>query len=311
MFDGTDGPPPPTTAAPESVAWPSQRQAKSSTQMYVRPMRRGEESLVLDILKDRPVENVMLMGLVTEHGLESPENRGTFYGCFSQEHLTGVALIGHHVLLSGSAESAESFAQAAQRSHASQIRVVLGEQPLASEFCRRLALLTDLVAYRNARYFLLALTHVEESEMQGDHLRLATPDEVCAIEEMNIDAFREMNGSNPATCDPVGFRQRISSRVAADRVWVVADEAGIAFKAEVVRETGGVVYLEAIITRPDIRGSGLGSQALHSLSRRLLSGRQAVCLLADADNPRTINFYRKVGFTPRTLYHVARYQSGT
>ncbi len=284
-----------------------QRRASSSAQIRVRPMRRGEERLALDALKAHPVENVMMMGLVSEHGFENPEHRGTFYGCLSHGRLIAIALIGHHVLLSGSVESIELFAQIARRNYASEIKVVLGEQALASEFCRRLARSTRLCAQQNGRFFLLALTKLEERAKESEHLRLATPDEADAIAIMNISAFEELYGVNPASSDPTGFRQRISARIAADRVWVVSDDAGIAFKAEIVSATDRAVYLEAIITRPDIRGGGLGSQSLRSLCGRLLNRGQSVCLLADADNERTNAFYRNVGFSPVALYHVARY----
>jgi predicted GNAT family acetyltransferase len=141
------------------------------------------------------------------------------------------------------------------------------------------------------------------------NVRKARPEEVEEIAKINSGAFMELYGINPETNDPEGFRRRLLNRVEMGRVWVLTDATGIVFKAEVPSSTNDAAYLEGILTRPEIRGTGVGSIALQSLCARLLEEHKVLCLLADAASPRTISFYRNIGFTPLASYRLIRYQS--
>ena len=83
----------------------------------VDPLRNSEYAEVLAFLERRPVNTVCLAGLIRDNGLESPFNRGTFYGCRNdQGQLEGVALIGHATLLETASDRAlKAFADTAQR----------------------------------------------------------------------------------------------------------------------------------------------------------------------------------------------------
>src|SRR5205085_799140 len=78
-------------------------------------------------LSERPVQTVVMSGLVRDNGLESPFNRGTFYACRDREgRLEGVALIGHATLVEARTESAlAAFAALAQKE--SNAHTILGE----------------------------------------------------------------------------------------------------------------------------------------------------------------------------------------
>jgi predicted GNAT family acetyltransferase len=125
---------------------------------------------------------------------------------------------------------------------------------------------------------------------------------------MNAEGYFEMNGVDPATKDPQGFRERVRSRIEMGRVWVVNDEGGVAFKVDIVSMTDEAVYLEGILTRSDLRGTGLGSAALSALCRRLLKRHRAVCLFANAENEPLLSFYSRIGFTPFASYRLVRFE---
>ena len=56
-----------------------------------------EAEAVLQFLPKKPAHCAYLTGLIQEHGLVSPLNRGTFYGSKNiLPELRGVALVGHH-----------------------------------------------------------------------------------------------------------------------------------------------------------------------------------------------------------------------
>ncbi len=273
--------------------------------LHVRPLSTGDEKLALDLLNEQPVANVTIIGLIREHGLVSPRNRGVFYGCFAAEQLIGLALIGHCVQLYGRAESAGSFAAVARAAHATAIRMVLGEMTLTDEFCRRLfAPPFQLQAHKVMPQQLLTLAEVSPALTSVAGLRLARDGEALELARLNAAAYVELNGVDPLAQDADGFHERLRARIRKEHIWLVRDAEGIAFKADIVSETDDAVYLEGVMTRADLRGAGLGTRALGDLCRRLLRRRKAVCLFADAGKTPTLNFYRRLGFSPVAAYQV-------
>jgi GNAT superfamily N-acetyltransferase len=279
-------------------------------ELHVRPMFSGEESSVLDVLNLQPVRNVIIIGLVLDNGLESAKNRGVWYGCFVDDSLVGVALIGHHVFLSGNDESAKAFADIARLNHESEVQIILGEQPLADAFYHSFnAPPASRPLHSDTDHLLLSSCRIKSEKTKFMNLRRARPEETEEIAKINSGAFMELYGIDPEISDPDGFRQRLRSRVEMGRVWVLRDAGGIAFKAEVPSSTNAAAYLEGILTRPEIRGTGVGSIALQSLCAQLLEEHKVLCLLADAANPRTVSFYRNIGFAPLASYRLIRYQN--
>ena len=67
-------------------------------QIEVRQLVQGEEKLTLSYLQLHPLENLILIGFIRDHGLVNERNRGSFYGYFCDGWLSGVALLGHHTL---------------------------------------------------------------------------------------------------------------------------------------------------------------------------------------------------------------------
>jgi len=279
--------------------------------LFVRRLTASEESRTLKFLNRRPLENITMLGLIYDHGIESSNHRGVFYGCFSQEKLISVALIGHYVLLGESCEkTATAFARTALAFHEAGICLVLGEDVAAKAFCRVLNELSSrLRAHQAAAQVLLALTTVNEEIRGAENLRLALPAEATEIARMNADAHLELNNIDPAGIDPTGFRERVLARIMKERTWVVRDERGIAFKADIVSVAEDVLYLEGIFTRMDVRGTGIGRAALGDLCRRLLRQHKAISLFADAGNERTLSFYQRIGFEPVNSYHLVHYKS--
>src|SRR6266545_6150996 len=71
---------------------------------------------VLSFLSRHPIQTVGMVGLIHDNGLQSPLNRGAFYGCRNYlGQLEGVALIGHATLMETDSDRAlKAFAQTAQ-----------------------------------------------------------------------------------------------------------------------------------------------------------------------------------------------------
>ena len=290
-----------------SAALPQTQATSTGAGIEVRRLVRGEEQQALYLLNYWPVKNVMMIGLIRDHGLESPLNRGTFYGCFAHGDLIGVALIGHYVLFCGGDETVAEFANVARLYHQPEIRIVLGEESTVDEFCRRLLQPPcHLTIHQATPQLLLALRHPTKKSIRVKGLRRARTSEAHEIARINAGAYLELNGIDPAKLDPTGFQERVLSRIKMGRIWILRDDRGITFKADVASATDEAVYIEGVWTRPDQRGSGIGTAAFSRLCDRLLNHHKAICLLADAANQRTLSFYHRCGFKPIASYRLIR-----
>jgi len=114
-------------------------------------------------------------------------------------------------------------------------------------------------------------------------------------------AFAE-SGVNPMQIDPEGFRERCLRRIEQGRTWVVLENGGLVFKADVISKTPQVIYLEGIWLREDHRHQNAGTRLMSELMRRLLKETNSICLLVNETNERAHGFYRKCGFHFRATY---------
>src|SRR5688500_647193 len=165
--------------------------------LTVEALRAGGEPEVLAFLARRPLYTVIMAGFVSDNGLESPLNRGSFYGCRGPEgRLEGVALLGHATLLEargdGVLDAFGLFARALPRPH-----VIMGEQEVVAHFWRcyadagaapRLSCRELLFEQRRpARRRAAAVTD----------LRLATPGDLDGVMAVQARMAFEECGVNP------------------------------------------------------------------------------------------------------------------
>jgi predicted GNAT family acetyltransferase len=261
-----------------------------------------EREEVLAFLAERPLYTVCMAGLIRDNGVDSPLNRGTFYGCRNTEgRLEGVALIGHATLLD--ARTRRSFmefaliAQVSTRTH-----MIMGESEAVEEFWNHYADAGQQMR-RAGRELLFELRKPVElgSEIKG--LRLATTEDLGLVAPVHAGLAEANSGINPLDVDPEGFRARYLRRIEQGRVWViVGDDGHLVFKADVQAQTPEVIYIEGVYVNPAERGTGVGRTCLKQLSRELLLHTRAVCLLANVENARAHSFYRMCGFRLRGVY---------
>jgi predicted GNAT family acetyltransferase len=260
---------------------------------------RREE--VLGFLSARPLHTVFMAGLVRDNGVESPFNRGTFYGCRDEAGaLEAVALVGHATLVEARTERAVAaiaeFAQADTR-----LRMLLGEQERIEQFWRHYAP-GGRAPRRFAREMLFEKSWPSEVCEPVPSLRRANMGDLDLVVSAHAEMAFDESGVNPLDTDPEGFRQRCARRIAAGRTWVVVESGRLSFKADVVSETPEVVYLEGVYVAPEERGRGLGRRCLSQLCDDLLTRARSVALLVDERNERAAQFYRRAGFRLRAFY---------
>ena len=289
----------------ESPMRSEQTAALSSLSMHPLVTTRltaKDETQVLQFLSERALHNAVMMGLIMDHGLESKFNRGTFYGCCDAAagKLVGVALIGHGVYIDARRDEAlRQFVKLAQSF--SRAHMLLGEQEMIERFWQLYAL-EGQAKRRLCREVLLELTEPSSPSDEVADLRLARLSDLPLVVPVHAAMALEESGVNPLTVDPDGFRERYRRRIEKQRTWVLVEQGELLFKADIISDTGQVVYLEGVYVHPDRRGKGLGSKCLMQLTRTLLNRSKSVSVLVNQERRSAQTFYEKLGFVSRGLY---------
>ena len=265
------------------------------------PLKNGQEEEVLDFLSANWQNTFYLAGLVRDNGLESPLNRGTFYGCRDESgELSGVALMGHATVFeTRSAAALDAFARLAQEKPLTHL---LAGQP--EDVARFWDTYADQgrAARLLCREMLFVRSEAEEAAEPVEELRRATQEDLQQVVEVQAEMAFEESGVNPLEADPEGFRRRCFRRIEMGRVWVLTRQGRLVFKADVMAETPEAAYLEGVWVNSSDRGRGVGSRCIEQLTRQLLFASRAVCLLVNEQNVAAQNFYRKAGFTFEGYY---------
>ncbi len=267
----------------------------------VERLVHGVEEEVLAFLAKRPLHTVALVGFMSDNGLVSPLNRGTFYGCRNRQgQLEGVALIGHATLMETTTNRAvEAFAELAQK--CTTAHMIMGEQQRIDEFWNHYAEGGQelRLACRELLFELRWPLQVQE-EVTG--LRRATAADLELVMPVQAQMAFDESGVHPLDKDPEGFRQRCARRIEQGRSWVLVENGSLIFKAEVVSDTPQAIYLEGIWMNPDERGNGLGLRCMSQLARNILSHSQSLCLLVNETNTAAQLFYKRAGYKLRSIY---------
>ena len=271
------------------------------TQLTIRPVIGALAHDALAYLAARPVRTAYALGLIRDHGLSSPLNRGDFYACVdARGEVRGAALLGHATLVE--AEDDEAADALARFAHTRpRPRIIRGERGIVRRFWRQYQSGLDLPHQINHE---LLLVHREPAEdfIPVPGLRAATSEDLSPLVEVNAELIREECGVNPLASDPAGFRRRLLERIGRGRVWVWSESGRVIFKTDVLADTPEAVYIEGVYVAPRERGRGIGARCLAQLGRLLLARARAVCLTADESKRAALSLYRKAGYEPHCEY---------
>ncbi len=274
-----------------------------------RQLVMGEEEPALAYLNRHPLENLNLIGFIREHGLVNERNRGDFYGYFCDGRLSGIALIGHHTILSCEANAARYFAHIAVQHYRQAVANLIGAAEAVTAFRQIFnETTTGRAVLAEEQAAMCVARNIKSPPAALANLRQVQVEELEEVAALHARTYLEWNGVDPSVKDPLGFRQRMLARIEKGRVWIVRDEQGIAFKTDIVSESLEAVYLEGVWTREDLRKTGFGSAVLKQLGATLLQQYPAICLYAGADDQRALSFYQKAGFKVQSISHLVRYQ---
>ncbi|MFN6962816.1 MAG: GNAT family N-acetyltransferase [Pyrinomonadaceae bacterium] len=264
----------------------------------VRPLGSDDQAETLAFLAAQPVHTVVMTSFIIDNGIESTLNRGRFYGYRNSEgRLEGVALIGHSTLIEArSPDANRALAMTAARLD-EKVHLVMSHGDNARGFWAMMA--------PNGRAPRLECVEalfesslpqlVRNCEWDVTTATLGLLEQVAAAQAEV--AFTEC-GLDPLIRDREGFLKRVARRIEQGRVFVVVDENGkLVFKADIIAEASGVVYLEGVYVAPEMRGRGIGSSCLAELNLRLLVDRaDKVCLLSNVAFTQAHRMFERAGF---------------
>jgi ribosomal protein S18 acetylase RimI-like enzyme len=265
--------------------------------LTVSELAMEHTSEALAFLSERPLHTFAMAGFIRDNGLESPQNRGSFYAFRGQGgRLEGIALIGHAVLFETRTDAAiKAIAGLARRYPKAYI--VLGEEMKVERFNYYYSRCCG-TSQVTSREILFELKWPLETHIGMPGLRLATLEDLREVVLAHAQFAVEDRGINPLQGQVFGFVRRCARRIKRRRTWIWSEDGKLRFKADAVTQTPDVAYLEGIWTHPDFRGKGYGLRCLSQLTRALLSESRSVCLIVSADRTTAQSFYLKAGFKP-------------
>src|SRR5690349_16744781 len=286
-----------TSTAPK----PNERELPPFESVSVERLTHSDDPEVLTALAQRPTHTITMMGMIHDNGIESPFNRGAFYGCRDLNgQLEGVALVGHATLMETVSDRAlAALAQIARECPGTHM--IMGEKERVADFWSHYAD-TGRRQRLACREWLFERSWPIDAREEINDLRPATIAELELVMPVQAELAYLESGVNPLEVDPKGFRERCLRRIEQGRTWVVVENNLLVFKADVISKTPEVIYLEGIWLREDCRNKSLGKRLMSELMRRLLENTKSVCLLVNETNEWAQGFYRKCGFNFRATY---------
>ncbi len=256
---------------------------------------------VLSFLGRHPIQTVGMVGLIHDNGLQSPLNRGAFFGCRNYlGQLEGVALIGHATLMETDSDRAlKAFAQTAQT--CTSAHLIMCKEDRIDKFWGYYAEAGQEMR-RACRELLFELRWPIEFPGEVPKLRLATVDDLDLLIPVHAELALEESGIDPRNHDAQGFANRYARRIAQGRTWVLTQDEKLIFKADVISDTSEATYIEGVWVNPEARRQGHGGICMSQLARMLLWRTKSLCLFVNDENEDAQRFYRQAGYHLRTVY---------
>lgn len=258
--------------------------------------KNEERAEVLAFLKIRPVHTVVMTSFINDNGVESPLNRGRFFGYRNKQgSLEGIALIGHTTLFETRSEDALKALAFTMKLSETPVHLIMSDGSKAESFWQYYAegihpprlTCTEVLFEINFPVLVQDCSH---------EIRPAKIEELLPVAEAQAEVAFVECGVDPMQKDRAGFLRRVARRIEQGRIFVVVENEKLIFKADIMSETEDVIYLEGIYVAPEQRGKGVGSRCLSKLSSSLLNRVQNICLLSNVRFQRAHQSFRNAGF---------------
>lgn len=256
----------------------------------------ANEQEVLEFLSLRPVHTVVMKSFILDNGLQSPDNRGQFFGFRnSNGNLEGVALIGHTTLIEARCDDALIAFALKAKSSETPLHIIMSDSKSAERFWNFYADAAQEPRL-SCMELLFELNFPFLVQKSNHNLRPAKPEELMPIAKAHAEVAFIESGVNPMEKDREGYLKRTLKRIEKGRTFVMFDGDKLVFKADIVAETADVIYLEGIYVGEEYRGKGIGAECLAQMSLELMNRVDNICLLSNIEFKSAHRSFAKAGF---------------
>lgn len=265
------------------------------------PLTEADRQEALKFLSLRPVDTVILAGWIRDHGIVSPQHRGTFYGCRDAKGgLVGVAMIGRNLLFEASTDEAIAALAKCAR-NCTDVRMVFAEEDKLNTFWSHYRGEDPMPRISRHRQ-IISSGEIADDVEAVDELRVATRDELDQVVSAHAEMVLAETGVDPLEADAEGFRKRCAERVDRGGVWVWMKDGELVFKTDIMAITPETTYIEGLWVNPKERGKRYSTRGMASLCRKLRSGSNVISGFVDAEHSLFRSLYRKAGFVEGLEY---------
>lgn len=251
---------------------------------------------VIDFLTIRPVHTVVMTSFINDNGIVSELNRGKFFGYRNTDgSFEGIALIGHTTIVEARTDNALKALAITARSTETPIHLIMSSGDSADRFWKYLdgGQNAPRLTCTESLFEISYPFAVQQSDWQIEN---ATMDRLVEVAEAQAEVAFIESGVDPMVRDRDGFLKRVARRIEQGRVFVALDGDKLVFKADIIAESNGVIYLEGVYVAPEYRGRGIGSTCLSSLSLDLLSRVEHICMLSNITFDAAHRSFLKAGY---------------
>ena len=271
--------------------------AAAGPSIDVQLLDEADVEEALQFLNIRPVHTVVMASFIRDNGIVSDLNRGSFYGYRNNEgNLEGVALLGHSTLIEARSEDAMfAFAKKAKTDRIA-INLIMSEHEDALKFWLYYAGTSKPRLSCTELLFEMGFPMLVRNRDCSWDVRNARLEEIEQIAEAHAEVAFIETGSDPLARDRDGFLRRVARRIEMGRTFVVVEDGKLLFKADIVAEADGIIYLEGVYVAPECRGEGVGSNCLSKLTLMLLERSERVCMLSNIRFEDAHRCFRKAGY---------------
>ena len=271
--------------------------------MRVLPLTEQHEAVLLRLLREDPIQNLFLLGILAKQ----PPQRELWYGAFEKEEVLGVILVIHDRL---------AVPYAPCREAADALGDFLRNHPLPQmlvgprEACD--SLWTPWSRGRPAERMYDQVLFVCSTTPQGDPLaglRRATLADSEIIGDFSGKMEAEDLGRNPALENPSLHRQVVRDRIRNGKTWVVEEGHELVFMINVGTSTDFGCQVGGTYVPPHHRGRRIATRAMIALNQKLLQTHRVVTLHVNGANHPAVTTYQRSGFefcAPFRLITVAK-----
>jgi len=271
------------------------RTASSLDLSRLTKLTEDDRAEVMAFLKIRPIHTVVMASFINDNGMVSDLNRGAFFGYREETgELEGVALIGHTTLIEAHSDEAMAAFAAKANADRTAISLIMSDHTAALDFWSWYAPLSK--PRQNFTELLFETAFPMLVHECGYDVRPADLTEIDQVAEAHAEVAFIETGRDPMVTDREGFLKRVARRIEMDRTFVVFEGDTLIFKADIVAEADGIIYLEGVYVAPDLRGKGVGSRCLSRLNMMLLERADRICMLSNERFAGAHRSFEKAGY---------------